>query len=126
MFRYIENFAPVQDEAGVKGTLDLFHEVDILRGEGQGHKLFFFNADSMFAGKGPSGLERRNEDFLRCFFHPLMFFSVRRVVQQVRVQVSVAGMGKLRNGDVVFFGDPCDKLSISGSLCLGTVTSCTM
>src|SRR6266568_4175686 len=111
-----EDLAGVAEIARVESLAQAPHESQIGLGEDQGHVVHFLQADAVLARDGAAHV-RADFEYFAASFHDARFFPrLARVVEDVRMQVAVAGVEDIAHAEPVRRDDVVDAPEDFGKL----------
>ncbi len=82
------------------------HQIKIGVAEKQRHEFIFFHAHAVFAGQRATQLDAIAEDFMGGGDGVFKLPRIARIVENDGMQVAVAGMEDIADGEAVLLADP--------------------
>ena len=90
------------------------HQVKIGVAEKQRHEFIFFHAHAVFAGQRATQLDTIAEDFMGSGDGVFKLPRIARIVEDDGMQVAVAGMKDIADGETVFLADAAESAAEPG------------
>lgn len=103
----------------IEGATHAGHHRQVMLIEHHGHVLELLGADAVFTGDAAAGRHADTQDLASGGQYPLCFFWVATVVADVGMQVAVAGMEHVGEGQLIAGGDGGDLLQCVDELGAG-------
>src|SRR5262245_3170042 len=99
-----EHLARIAEPRRIECTLEALHESKISHGENEWHEVGFLQADAVLAGDRPTDIGADLHDLGARLDHPRLFTRLARIVEDVGMEVAVAGVehvadAEARGGD---------------------------
>ena len=107
-------FARIEQGVFVEGCFHRMKQRQFGGAELHAHGIYFFHADAVFAGNGAAKFNRQLEDFRAKGLGALEFPRAVGVIQDQRMQITVAGMKHVHAAQTIFGGQCGDRIEHGG------------
>src|SRR5437016_3409961 len=105
-----EHFAWVEERVGVEEALETEDQVERFSGELARHQLVLFHADAVLACDRAARFDAPDQDLFARRARLFEVAGLARVEENDRVQVAIAGVEDVADGEAVALGDFADEL----------------
>ena len=120
-----QHLARIAEPTRVDRVAQLLHHVEVIVGEHARHVVLLVRADAVLAGDRAAGFDAVCEDLAGHFFRQRRLPRNPLVVADQRVEVAIAGVEDVADGQSRSLAERGDRPSTSGSFVRGTTPSCT-